>query len=104
MATTSHASPPARPPATTPPARRNFLVGMGALFFGALVGLVPAASGLAVLLDPLRRKKPAGSFIRITNLAALADDGVPRQFPVVAERLDAWNRSLEPIGAVYLSR
>jgi Rieske Fe-S protein len=32
------------------------------------------------------------------------DDGLPREFPVIAERVDAWNRSIEPIGAVYLRR
>jgi Rieske Fe-S protein len=37
-------------------------------------------------------------------LSAIPDDGVPREFPIVAERVDAWNRSLEPIGAVYLRR
>ena len=34
----------------------------------------------------------------------MPDDGIPHEFPVVAERVDAWNRSLEPIGAVYLRR
>ena len=36
---------------------------------------------------------------------ALPDDGVPRQFPVIADRQDAWNRfPNEAIGAVYLRR
>jgi Rieske Fe-S protein len=37
-------------------------------------------------------------------VGAVPDDGVPRQFPIVAQHVDAWNRSLEPIGAVYLRR
>jgi menaquinol-cytochrome c reductase iron-sulfur subunit len=41
----------------------------------------------------------------VTNLEALPDDGVPRKFPVLATRVDAWNRTSQvPIGAVYLRR
>jgi Rieske Fe-S protein len=41
----------------------------------------------------------------ITNLEALPNDGVPRKFPVLATRVDAWNRTSQvPIGAVYLRR
>ena len=36
---------------------------------------------------------------------ALPADGVPRKFPVLASRVDAWNKfSQVPIGAVYLRR
>ena len=34
----------------------------------------------------------------------IGDDGRRPGTPVIAERVDAWNRSLEPIGAVYLRR
>jgi menaquinol-cytochrome c reductase iron-sulfur subunit len=35
----------------------------------------------------------------------LPPDGVPRKFPVLADRTDAWNKYLNvPIGAVYLRR
>jgi Rieske Fe-S protein len=71
---------------------------------GAVVLLVPAASGLAVFLDPLRRKNGRDKYIPVAPLDAVPDDGIPRQFPVVADRVDAWNRSREPIGAVYLRR
>ena len=65
---------------------------------------VPLASGLVVFLDPLRRGGANGKRIPVAPLDAVPDDGVPHEFPVIAERVDAWNRSIEPIGAVYLRR
>ncbi|HTM53619.1 MAG TPA: Rieske 2Fe-2S domain-containing protein [Pirellulales bacterium] len=98
------ATPVANSPARTsaPPAkdRRGFL----AIVLGALVAIVPFASGLAVFLDPLRRNGRGGRFVRVTGSDAVPADGIPREFPVVTERVDAWNRSVEPIGAVYLRR
>ena len=57
-------------------------------------------------LDPARRKAaPGGQVVRVANLSALPDDGVPRKFAVLASRVDAWNKSPETaIGAVYLRR
>jgi Rieske Fe-S protein len=94
---------PAKP---TPAAdeRRGFLTKLFAVMLGGLVALIPAATGVAVFLDPLRRRAKGASFIPVAPLAAVPDDGVPRQFPVVAERIDAWNESTQPIGAVYLRR
>src|SRR5207248_10556276 len=58
-----------------------------------------------VRFDPLRRKSATTNPVRITTLDALPNDGVPRKFPVVATRVDAWNKfNQEPIGAVYLLR
>jgi menaquinol-cytochrome c reductase iron-sulfur subunit len=85
--------------------RRGFLTRLGAVFVGGLVGLVPLASGLFVFLDPLRRKTAQGRAIRVATTAALPEDGTPAQFPVIADRTDAWNRyPAEPIGAVYLRK
>ncbi|MEX0979346.1 MAG: hypothetical protein WDZ48_10860, partial [Pirellulales bacterium] len=73
--------------------RRGFLARTGAVVIGALVVLVPSASGLAVFLDPLRRKNGnGGKFLRVATLDSVPDDGVVRQFPVIAEHVDAWNR------------
>ena len=70
-----------------------------------LVSVVPFGAGLIVLLDPLRRKSSDSGFVRVASLAALPADGIPRQFPVIATRIDAWNTfSQAPIGAVYLRR
>ena len=93
----NHVAPPVQP------ARRDFLKKVLASVIGAIITVVPFAAGLAVFLDPLRRKGTAGGMIRVTTLEALPDDGVPRKFPILASRVDAWNKFSEtPIGAVYL--
>jgi len=87
------------------PGRRNFLKEACAIAIGAIVGLVPFASGLVVWLDPLRRKAGGGEFVPVASLNALPEDGSPRKFPIIASRTDAWNKSPQtPIGAVYLRR
>ena len=87
------------------PERRSFLKKSGAVFAGAVTLLVPLASGLAVFLDPLRRKAEPGGFIQVASLNALPEDGVPRKFAVLADQTDAWNRAVAvPVGAVYLRR
>jgi Rieske Fe-S protein len=99
-----------RPPhaSATAPAggdRRNFLTAALAVACGGLATLVPVAAGLWAFLDPLRRTAAASSFLPVTDLSSLPDDGVPRQFPVIADRVDAWTGyAAEPIGAVYLRR
>jgi Rieske Fe-S protein len=88
-----------------PVARRSFFKSFLATVIGALLGVVPIAAGLQVLLDPLRRKTAISSAIRVASLEALPDDGIPRKFPVLADRVDAWNKFTQiPIGAVYLRR
>ena len=86
--------------------RRGFLKKLASAIIGAVVTLVPAAAGVALWLDPVRRKASAGGqLVRVARLSALPDDGVPRKFSVIASRVDAWNRSPETaIGAVYLRR
>ena len=85
--------------------------GVIATLIGALVALFPFAAGLFTFASPLRsRKQPGadnepGRLVRVATLGALPDDGVPRQFPVVADRQDAWTKYPdEAIGAVYLRR
>jgi menaquinol-cytochrome c reductase iron-sulfur subunit len=86
-------------------ARRSFFKEASALAIGGIVGLTPVAAGLAVLMDPLRREGEAGKLIRITTLDALPNDGLPRKYPVLASRVDAWNRFPDsPVGAIYLRR
>src|SRR5690348_321650 len=95
---------PPKPPAAPTSTRRGFWPRAAAVALGAVSLLVPAASALVVFFDPLSRRSAAGKLIRVATLDAVPDDGVPREFPVVAERVDAWNRSREPVGAVYLRR
>ncbi len=96
-------SPPVAPTPKTEE-RRGFFNKVAATLIGGFVALVPAVSGLAVFLDPLRRKSKDAAFLPVAPLAAVPDDGIPRQFPVIAERVDAWNESTQPIGAIYLRR
>src|SRR4051812_7607072 len=85
--------------------RRNFLTEALSVVIGGIVGIIPAAAGLAMYLDPLRRKSEAGNFVRVTTLDALPNDGVPRKFPVLASKTDAWTKTAQtPIGAVYVRR
>jgi len=91
--------------ASPPVGRRNFFKSFLATIIGGLLGVVPVVAGLRVFLDPLRRKAAASSAVRITGLEALPDDSIPRKFPVLANRVDAWNKFTQiPIGAVYLRR
>lgn len=93
------------PPADGSPNRRTFLKGAGALALGAGALAVPAGVGLAVFLDPLRHDSGPAGFVRVTSLAALPADGVPRRFSILADRKNAWTRvSAAPLGAVYLRR
>jgi len=100
--------PRAEHPSHHPPAelteRRGFFYKSTAVLLGGLVGFVPLVSGLAVFLSPLKRKREGAGFLRVASLEAVPDDGIPRQFPIVAQHVDAWTQSVEPIGAVYLRR
>src|SRR6266403_1765204 len=70
--------------------RRGFLTRAAAVAIGALVMLVPFAAGLFVFFDPLRRTRAGFGFIQVATLESVPDDGVPRAFPVIAGRTDAW--------------
>jgi len=90
-----------------PNSRRGFFYHLFTALIGGLVAVVPLAAGLAVYLDPLRRKSAAGKMIPITTLDALPDasagDALIGRFSVIADRVDAWNIfPNEPIGGVYL--
>jgi menaquinol-cytochrome c reductase iron-sulfur subunit len=91
--------------APPPPPRRGFFTKALAVLIGTLVGTVPVAVGLATFLDPLRRRSGGSRDVRVAALDSLPADGMPRQYPVVANRQDAWNLfPNEPIGAVFLRR
>jgi quinol---cytochrome c reductase iron-sulfur subunit, bacillus type len=86
--------------------RRGFCKEVAALVVGAVASLVPFCAGLLTFLDPLRRKTGGGGgFVLVTSVSALADDGSPRRFSIIADREDAWNKFPRvPVGAVYLRR
>lgn len=76
-----------------------------AVIIGGIASIIPGAAGLAVLVDPLRRKAKSSSFIRITTLDALPDTGEAKRFQVFADKQDAWTKLPQtPIGAVFLQR
>ena len=60
-----------------------FLAGL----ISTVIGLVPLGAGLAVFLDPLRRKTSSNGSIRVASLESLPPDGIPRVFPVLATRV-----------------
>jgi Rieske Fe-S protein len=92
-------------PRTTATPRRDFVKKFLSGVIGTLLGLVPLGAGLAVMFDPLRRKSAASDAIRITTLEGIPADGIPLKFPVLATRVDAWNKFTQvPIGAIYLRR
>jgi Rieske Fe-S protein len=83
--------------------RRNFYR-LGTFVVGGLMGAVLAVPGAAYLFDPLRRRGKAGEFHDLARLNDL-QVGVPRSFPVIEERQDAWVKyPREPVGAVWLVR
>jgi len=87
------------------PDRRDFVKKVVAGGIGGVLVLPPLAAGITVWTDPLRRGGTGGQQIRVTSLSALPEDGVPRKFPVVGSRVDAWTHTAaRPIGAVYLRR
>jgi menaquinol-cytochrome c reductase iron-sulfur subunit len=87
------------------PERREFCKKACSVGISGVLGLVPAAAGVAVLLDPLQRKTQATGAINVATLDALPADGVPKKFEVLASRTDAWNKfSRVIVGAVYLRR
>ena len=98
-------APDSRAPDRRAADRRGFLAQVLAVICGGLATLPPLAAGLWMFLDPLRRRGAAATFLPITELSSVPDDGIPRQFAVVTDRVDAWTGfASEPIGAVYLCR
>ena len=84
--------------------RRDFYR-YGTIALGNLVALVLAVPGVAYLLDPLRHKQSRkANFDTLARLGEL-DVGVPRSFPIIDERQDAWVKyPREPVGSVWLVR
>mgnify|MGYP001816467368 CR=1 FL=1 len=88
------------------PPRRSFLKKLTAGILGGLISVVPGLAGLMVILDPLKRKSTGGdNEVLVARLAALPDDGIPRRFSVIMDKVDAWNTYKNiPVGGVFLRR
>jgi menaquinol-cytochrome c reductase iron-sulfur subunit len=92
-------------PPSPSPDRRDFLTKAAAVAIGGAITVVAPVAGVCVFLDPLRRKSEAGGAVLVAALNSLPENGEPRKFPVLATRVDAWNRTPNvPVGAVYLQR
>lgn len=86
-----------------PSRRRLFVLGTNVL--GGFVTLLVAIPGVKYLFDPLGRKQDAGGFRDLPITLAELEIGVPRQFPIVEVRTDAWVKyPPEPVGSVWLVR
>jgi Rieske Fe-S protein len=84
--------------------RRSFMAAAAAIVTGSVAVLTPIGVGIASFLTPLFRKNKS-SQVRVALLEQVPDDGLPRFFPVVGDREDAWTRyPAQRIGAVYLVR
>ena len=101
MTQTTHVHPP-----HPQPPRRGFFKKMLAMAIGTVAVAVPAAAGLLVFLDPVRRKRGAAAgFVPVTPLGAVPADGTPQRFQVISDRVDAWTKYKNvPLGAVYVKR
>jgi len=88
--------------------RRSFLTATAAVATGGVISVAPLAIGAYTFADPLGKQVAADGavpLVRVAALDSLPADGVPRPFPVVADRRDAWNVfPQEVIGTVYLRR
>ncbi len=72
---------------------------------GSACVAAPLAAGVVVLLGPLRKPAPDGSWVNLTKLAQLQVGGAPRLFQVYVARTDAWTRhNASAVGSVYLER
>jgi Rieske Fe-S protein len=96
---------PPQPDAPAAGDRRQFLKKAACGVVGGVCVLMPAAAGVAVLLDPLSRTHGSGVSVRLTTLDSLPLGGPPRRFEVMDARRSAWTKyPRSPIGAVYLQR
>ncbi len=103
------------PIAESPPhERRTFLMSATAVVVGGIVAIFPFAAGLGVLFDPLRRRARGAAvadsdeaiqFVRVGPLEVLPADGVPHQFVLTDDVVDAWTRSpAQRVGTAFLLR
>lgn len=105
------------PPETEPAAeslepRRDFLAEFAAIVIGAIVAIFPFAAGAVSFLSPvIPKSSPSGDgeeedqFVFVTTLGNLKPPGEAGQFPIIADRKDAWNVAADQrVGSVYLIR
>lgn len=83
---------------------RRDIYRFGTVVLTGFLSLGLAVPGVAYLLDPLGKRRGAAKTYPLARLSEL-EIGVPRSFPVVDDRQDAWVKyPKEPIGLVWLVR
>lgn len=97
-----------------PNERRSFMAKAAAIVIGGIVTIFPFAVGLGVLFDPLRRRAEGATdagaddavkYVRIGPLDVLPADGIPHQFALTDDVVDAWTRSpAQRVGTAFLTR
>ncbi len=96
---------PPDPPSAPAADRREFLKSAACVALGGACVLVPALAGVTVLVGPLSRPAPDGSWVQLVKLDALQIGAAPRLFQVFIERTDAWTRhARNAVGTVFLER
>lgn len=91
---------------TDSPDRRSALRRLAAALWAIAIA-IPTGVATVFGLDPILRKKSATGprRDRVTTLNSLPDDGTPVDFPVLADKVDAWNRFTNTeIGRVWLRK
>ncbi len=89
--------------------RRGFFA-RWAILVGGTITAFPFVAGLGMIFNPLLQKKKSGDqesgetlFMKVALLDMLPPDGIPRQFAVKTDRVDAWTKTLnEKVGSVFL--
>lgn len=102
------------PRAPNDPERRSFFARVAGMIVGGIVVVFPFAAGWGVFVDPLKRSRNGANggdqddtagLVRICPLESLPADGVPHDFVVTADVVDAWTRAVnQRIGEVFLTR
>lgn len=100
-------TPSAKPASGSEPnePRRDFVTQAVTVAVSSVLVVPPVVAGIGTLLDPVLRGGQGHQFLRVAALSAVPDDGVPRSFPVIADRVDAWTtQANQPVGRVFLRR
>ena len=85
--------------------RRGFGAKVAAICLGLLAFTAPVCAAVVSFLNPLKLKGQGGRFFFLTTLESLPENGAPRRFPVIDDRVDGWNTfANDTIGAVLLRR
>jgi menaquinol-cytochrome c reductase iron-sulfur subunit len=96
------------------PERRSFFVRVAAMIVGGIVAVFPFAAGWGVFVDPLKRgrngsadgdEENTAGLVRICPLESLPADGLPHDFVVTTDVVDAWSHAVnQRVGEVFLTR